>query len=189
MGVDMIYTLLETMVVYIAHLYVASISKECIDMETGNLIHLGAELVVQMLMLYSTSPHARRLTSEMLTGDAFNIDIKLDDEAKNRNVEILNVYLKTMGLRLVFEKYKKKPIPGFLVAGMSFNRDPSMLTQGFSFYHPDEKIDVEKNVERLLKTKHEINAFSIAGMSFYGRNDRTIEEEEAEREEREKNKH
>ena len=157
------------------------------DMETGNLIHLGAELVVQMLMLYSTSPHARRLTSEMLTGDAFNIDIKLDDEAKNRNVEILNVYLKTMGLRLVFEKYKKKPIPGFLVAGMSFNRDPSMLTQGFSFYHPDEKIDVEKNVERLLKTKHEINAFSIAGMSFYGRNDRTIEEE-AEREEREKNK-
>ena len=53
------------------------------DMETGNLIHLGAELVVQMLMLYSTSPHARRLTEEMLTGDAFNIDVKLDMDSKN----------------------------------------------------------------------------------------------------------
>ena len=186
MGVDMIYTLLEMIVAYNKCIYkVAFIDKEYIDMETGNLIHLGAELVVQMLMLYSTSPHARRLTSDMLTGDAFNIDIKLDDEAKNRNVEILNVYLKTMGLRLKFEKHKKKQIPAFQIAAFSFYKDPSLLTQGFSFYHPDEKIDVDKCVDRLLATKHNINAFSISGISFFGRNDKTIEEEEAEKKERE----
>lgn len=80
------------------------------EMESGDLNHVGPELVVQMLMLYSASPHARRLCEQMLTGDPFNIDIKLDMKSKNRNVEILNVYLKSMGLRLKFNRTKKKKI-------------------------------------------------------------------------------
>lgn len=78
------------------------------EMETGDLGHLGMEFVVTVLMLYSSSPQARRLTEELLTGDPFDVNIKLDSKSSSRNVEILNVYFKAMGLRLVFEKVKKK---------------------------------------------------------------------------------
>jgi DNA-directed RNA polymerase beta subunit len=74
------------------------------EMETGDMAHLGMEAVVINLMLHSTSPHGRRLAEDLLTGNPFNVDIKLDEDSKNRGVEILNVYLKTMGLRLKFEK-------------------------------------------------------------------------------------
>lgn len=83
------------------------------EMESGDFVHLGMVYVVTNLMIHSVSPHARRLTEQMMTGDPFNIDIKLDKDCKNRKVEILNAYLKTMGLRLVFKKvYKnlKQPI-------------------------------------------------------------------------------
>mgnify|MGYP003294365108 CR=1 FL=1 len=123
------------------------------DMETGNLIHLGAELIVQMLMLYSTSPHARRLTQEMLTGDAFNVNIKVDMESKNRNVEILNVYLKTMGLRLVFKRTPKKLEQPMLISPMMFYDNPRRLEPCMAFMHPDEKFDLDKDVERLLNNE------------------------------------
>lgn len=123
------------------------------DMETGNLIHLGAELVVQMLMLYSTSPHARRLTEEMLTGDPFNIDVKLDMESKNRNVEILNVYLKTMGLQLTFKKIPKKYEQPVLMDPMMFFDDPHRLIEPLMKIHPEEKFDLEAEVARLLKDR------------------------------------
>lgn len=116
------------------------------DMETGNLIHLGAELVVQMLMLYSTSPHARRLTSEMLTGDPFNIDVKLDMKSKNRNVEILNVYLKTMGLKLEFERKKKKLINPIILddpihPAIEFYIPKDIPIDPIIHFHPDEAFD------------------------------------------------
>lgn len=123
------------------------------DMETGNLIHLGAELVVQMLMLYSTSPHARRLTQEMLTGDAFNIDVKLDMESKNRNVEILNVYLKTMGLKLTFTKIPKKLEHAMLIEPMYFYKNPNELIDGLIFLNKEERLDMEAEVARLLKDR------------------------------------
>ena len=47
----------------------------------------------------------------MLTGDPYHVDIQLDSKSKNRNAEILNTYLKTRGLRIVFEKRKKKLEP------------------------------------------------------------------------------
>ena len=137
------------------------------DMETGNLIHLGAELVVQMLMLYSTSPNARRLVSDMLTGDPFNIDVKLDMDSKNRNVEILNVYLKTMGLRLVFKKIPKKLEHPFLIDPMWFDGDPHELVNGFQFLNKEEKFDLEKEVARLIKENNLKNGFEIYPMEFY----------------------
>jgi hypothetical protein len=123
-------------------------------METGNLIHLGAELVVQMLMLYSTSPSARRLTSEMLTGDPFNIDVKLDMKSKNRNVEILNVYLKTMGLKLTFNRKAKKFIQPMLIDPMLFHGDPHELIEPMMKIGTGEKFDLDKEVERLLRDKY-----------------------------------
>ena len=80
------------------------------DMETGNMGHLGMDLVVMVLLLYSASPHARRLSEELLTGNPFNVDITLDENSTNRSVEILNAYLKTIGLKLVFIKKPKKKI-------------------------------------------------------------------------------
>ena len=77
------------------------------NMETNDLNHLGAGYVVVNLLIHSLSPHARRLTEQMFTCNPFNIDIRLDDESTNRSAEIVNVYLKTIGRRLIFEKHKK----------------------------------------------------------------------------------
>ena len=76
-------------------------------MESGDLAHLGMQYVVMNLMLYSSSPQARRLFEELLIGNPYDIDIKLDSDSKNRNAEIINALLKTMGLRLVFNKQLK----------------------------------------------------------------------------------
>ena len=77
-------------------------------MESGDLAHLGMQHVVMNLMLHSSSPQARRLFEQLLVGDPYNIDIKLDKESKNRNAEIINALMKTMGLRLEFHKIPKK---------------------------------------------------------------------------------
>ena len=71
-------------------------------------MHIGAENVVYTLMIHSVSPQARRLVESALTGDPYHVDIILNSDSKNRSAEILNAYLKTMGLRLVFKKIKKK---------------------------------------------------------------------------------
>ena len=81
------------------------------EMETEDLIHIGAESVVNTLMIHSVSPQARRLLEQALTGDPYHVNIVLNGDSKNRNVEILNAYLKTMGLRLEFTKKKKKKEP------------------------------------------------------------------------------
>lgn len=59
-------------------------------------------------MLYSTSPHGRRTAKTLLTDNPFDIDVVLDENARSRSAEILNTYLKAIGLRLVFSKLKKK---------------------------------------------------------------------------------
>ena len=80
------------------------------DMETGNLNHMGNEIVACIMMMYSSSPHARRSVQRLYTGDPFDVNIKLDNKAKNRNVEIINARLKTCGYRLTFRKIPKKLI-------------------------------------------------------------------------------
>jgi len=77
-------------------------------MEAGDMMHLGVQYVVMLLMLYSSSPLGRRLTEQLLTGDPYNIDIRLDHQSKNRNAEIINALMETMGLELVFNKIPKK---------------------------------------------------------------------------------
>lgn len=137
------------------------------DMETGNLIHLGAELVVQMLMLYSTSPHARRLTDQMLTGDPFNIDVKLDNNSTNRNAEILNVYLKTMGLKLTFRRIPKERIHPMTSEPMTFFQPE--LIEPMGTIHPDEKFDIKADCERLLREKKIVWPMTVYPMTFFDR--------------------
>lgn len=78
------------------------------DMEIGDLGHLSSDIIVQMLMLYATSPLARQLYDKLMTGDPFNIDIRLDDESANRNAEIVETCLKEIGKRIVFRKVRKQ---------------------------------------------------------------------------------
>ena len=139
------------------------------DMETGNLIHLGAELVVQMLMLYSTSPNARRLTSSMLTDDPFNIDVKLDMESKNRNAEILNVYFKTMGLKMTFTKIPKKKELLMDFSPMIFYDGPNRgnLIDPMIIFNKDEKVDLEYWFERGRKNIEHTDPMDIYLMEFY----------------------
>lgn len=85
------------------------------DMEAGDLDHLGAEVLIINLMLLSLSPHGRRKAQDLLTEDPYDIDIRLDSNAKNRSVEIINAYLKAMGLEFEFIKKKKQLRPGIVV--------------------------------------------------------------------------
>jgi hypothetical protein len=80
-------------------------------MEIGDMTHLGSDIIVQMLMLYATSPLARESYEKLMTGDPFNIDITLPDNAANRSAEIVETYLKTIGKRIIFRKVKKEPTP------------------------------------------------------------------------------
>lgn len=77
-------------------------------MESSDLGHLGMQYVVMNLMLYSISPQGRRLFEQLLIGDPYNIDIRLDYDSKNRNAEIINALFKNCGLRLRFEKRLKQ---------------------------------------------------------------------------------
>lgn len=76
-------------------------------MEIGNLSHADVGRLVAVIMLLSSSPTARRLNEKLLVGDPFDIDVKLDSESKSRAVEIVNAYLKTMGIRLTFKRVPK----------------------------------------------------------------------------------
>lgn len=113
-------------------------------MESGDLTHLGVEKVIINLMINSASPHGRRLTEKLLTDDPFNIDIRLDDNAKNRGVEILNTYLKTIGLELRFDKIPKCVNPAMIRNAIEYSamNYTSTLTNPIWFCSKDEYIDV-----------------------------------------------
>lgn len=87
-------------------------------MEIGNLSHADVGRLVAVIMLLSSSPTARRLNEKLLVGDPFDIDVKLDSESKSRAVEIVNAYLKTMGIRLTFKRVPKNLKVPMLVQAM-----------------------------------------------------------------------
>lgn len=77
------------------------------EMEAGNTGHMGTDYVIIDLLMYSASPHARQSAGiELLTGDPFHIDVKLDTDSVNTGVQELNTLLKTAGLKLGFYKEK-----------------------------------------------------------------------------------
>lgn len=139
------------------------------DMETGHLMHAGgAELIVQILMTYSTSPTARREAAKLIFGDAFDIDIKLDGKSKNRNAEILNVYLKTIGLRLEFIKRLKKKQYGFTIQPIVFDKPQDIgLIHPVLPVHPEEIFNIEAEVKRLLNQEHNVNGIDIYPVEWF----------------------
>lgn len=110
------------------------------NMETNDMNHLGAGYVIVNLLIHSLSPHARRLTEQMFTGDPFNIDIKLDDNSTNRSAEIANTYLKTIGRRLIYSR--KKKFRRKLIESPLFTSNPP--TQPI-FFNTEDNFDWEKD--------------------------------------------
>jgi hypothetical protein len=88
--------------------------------EAGCLSHAGPDYTVTNLMIHSASPHARRLTEAMLTGDPYNVDIKMTNESRNRTAEFAETYLKTIGLRFRFTKKLKNKVKAAMFNCVSF---------------------------------------------------------------------
>lgn len=78
------------------------------EMEISALTHIGDDITVIMLMLYSTAPIGRRSVKDLLTKNPNDINITLSSDAKSRSAEIVNVFLKAIGLKLSFKKVPKK---------------------------------------------------------------------------------
>ena len=104
-------------------------------MESGDLSHMGVENVITGLMLYSASPWGRRLTEELITGDPFDVDVKLDDRSRNRSVEILNAYLTTIGLKLDFEKVPKIKKKIWKRKILTFHKSPENIGKKKKVWH------------------------------------------------------
>lgn len=136
------------------------------QMETGDLNHIGTEYVVINLLLHSLSPHGRRLVEQIVLGDPYDVDVKLDSISKNRAAEILNARLKTMGYRLVFEKEKKTLKVGITRPGLIFDDGPNGLREGLSFH--EDGYDYEhyyKTIEEVRK-RMEKSGIRIEGLEF-----------------------
>lgn len=122
-------------------------------MESDVLSDLGVEYIVTVLMIHSVSPQARRLCEQMITGDPFLINIQLDSESTNRNVEMLNAYLKVKGERLVFRKIPKKKTPLMRQQLMRIMKDNPYARPLMKIVHDDENFDFEGFYARLEAVK------------------------------------
>lgn len=94
-------------------LHISPIAKTPVrigGMEASELMQLPeCQFTVEALMMLSTAPTARRMMKQLLIGDPFDRNIVLDENARSRNVEIANAYLKCLGLKLEFKKVPKTP--------------------------------------------------------------------------------
>lgn len=123
-------------------------------MEIGNLSHADVGRLVAVIMLLSSSPTARRLNEKLLVGDPFDIDVKLDSESKSRAVEIVNAYLKTMGIRLTFKRVKKDDKVPMLIQVM----DMMPLEYKEKFHDVLQKIPYYLKPEEVDELKDELEA-------------------------------
>ena len=134
------------------------------NMEIEDLNHMGSEYVVTNLMLHSISPHGRRLVEQFYTEDPFNIDIKLDNKATNRQAEIVNTYLKTMGLRLKFLKVLKQKVNPIKFKAISFREDAKKEA---IFFNTEKDFDFVKDFEERNARKKR-KAIRREAIKFYG---------------------
>lgn len=135
-------------------------------METGDMEHMGSDIVIFNMMMYSLSPIGRRAVEEMYTGDPYNVDIKLNTKAKNRSAEQLNARLKTMGYRMVFKKKKKIVKPAMSIPVLEFT-DPPEGREVIRFMGPDYDMEhwykTQEETENILKN----SPITISVLSFY----------------------
>ena len=133
------------------------------DMETGDFGHLGFETTIINLMIHSASPHARRLAEELLTGDPFRINIRLDEDSKSRAAEINNVYFLTMGLELKFTKKRKNIRKAMLVNPVTFLKQE----KHYPVYFVDNRQAYPENLkQKLLEQDNKKSPVSFLPVTF-----------------------
>ena len=129
------------------------------DMEINNFAHIGTDLVINALLLHSVSPHARKLVEEFSTGNPYITDIQLDDMSTNRSAEIVETYLKAIGLRLKFikkRKIKKNPINRYaLIAKQAFKKYPIIYTGNIDNMTEEELIEYNNRLQEYHKKLQE----------------------------------
>ena len=140
-------------------------------METGDLIHMGAEYMLINLLILSLSPHARRLIEQISTGDPYDIDVKIDSKSKNRSAEILNSRLKTMGYRMVFKKIEKIKRYGIMTPGLLFDNNSNGMQEAVEFLPDDYDFDhYNKTMEEVRQIRKSL-AVRFEALSFTEKND------------------
>lgn len=122
-------------------------------MEIDVLSDVGIEYVVAVLMIHSVSPQARRLCEQMITGDPFDINIQLDNDSTNRNVEILNAYLKVKGERITFKKIPKEKVALISQPLIKFIKNSPYAKPLMKIVSEDENFDFDGFYERLAKVQ------------------------------------
>ena len=120
------------------------------EMEFSDLMHmLDVILIDSQLMRISSSPIGRSQHAELLRGNPFVVDVKLNSDAKSRPVEIVNAYLKTIGLKLVIEKIKKN---NDVVKHIGYYKFQPLRNRGFfKSVFPITLEQAEKIVDAYLK--------------------------------------
>lgn len=167
-------------------------------MEIGDFSHMGIERAVEVLMLYAASPQARMLYEQAMTGNPYNVDIKLEDDSTNIGAEILATYLKTIGLRVVFNKIPKvKKIPIYKTPIKFVPVEGDFPYHPITIYNKEEYVDHEKileRAERFRKYKYPIKVYPIIFdkpadeiLQLASRNNAKFREELAKLEAKEKN--
>lgn len=120
------------------------------EMECNSFDHIGSEKIIEVLLIHSVSPHARQLVEEFSTGDPYLTDIRLDEDSSNRSAEIVQTYLKAIGLRLNFKKIKKKKVNPFGVNPFEYNQ--------FAYDNPFEYVPEDglsaKKLNKYLKDRN-----------------------------------
>ena len=121
-------------------------------METAEFSHIGLDVVVAAMMVHSTSPHARRqLKDAFTTENPYEVDIKPGSNARNRSAEILNAYLKALGLRIRFIKTLKCTVRAATVKPVSLVQNKVMA--GY-LVNPGQNLSVAV-LEKLQKDRKE----------------------------------
>ena len=104
------------------------------EMENSIFMLMGAEVQIRNLMIYSTSPQARRDVKQLL--ESYDLNVELSEDGKSRSAEILNAIIKAMGLKFKFKKIPIKyteigHIPqDTLYNFFDFNNDPLYIEFG-----------------------------------------------------------
>lgn len=122
------------------------------EMECNSFDHIGSEKVIEVLLIHSVSPHARQLVEQFSTGDPYLSDIRLDEDSSNRSAEIVQTYLKAIGLSIDFKKIKKNRINPFGECPFEYN--------SFSYENPFEYVPQDNLTQKqLMKYLKERNKY------------------------------
>lgn len=95
------------------------------EMESSTLTaHLGIDYFLPEFLVTSASPQARRKHAQLLTGNPFEFNIDIGEDAVSQSADIAQAYLKTLGAKFRFikiKKFKKRP---FLRIPVTFSPRP-----------------------------------------------------------------